>query len=260
MSHGEAGVGKDGNSVSQAGVYNFATLNSGNIVADLENGSCRLVILISGRGSNMQTIVDTIEQDALPARVCAVVSNRADAAGLPWASERGIPTHVVPHRDYATRQEFDAALADTIDAYEPDYVVLAGFMRVLTPAFVERYEGRLLNIHPSLLPAFPGLHTHQQALDEGVQWHGCTVHFVTAKLDHGPVVAQGIVPVLGEDDAESLAARLLSVEHKLYAQVVRWLAEGRVSLDENHRVHVAGVATRAFLPDGTPAISGKELS
>lgn len=229
-------------------------------MADLENGICRLVILISGRGSNMQTIIDTIEQEALPARVCAVVSNRPDAAGLPWAAERGIATHVVPHREYATRQEFDAALAETIDAYDADYVLLAGFMRVLTPTFVERYEGRLINIHPSLLPAFPGLHTHQQALAEGVQWHGCTVHFVTARLDHGPVIAQGIVPVLGDDDSDALALRLLAVEHKLYAQVVRWLAQGRVSLAENHLVRVAGVATRAFLPDGMPAVSDKELS
>lgn len=209
----------------------------------------------------MQTIVNTIEQDALPAQVCAVVSNRADAAGLEWAAERGIATHAVPHRDYATRQEFDAALAQVIDSYEPHYVLLAGFMRVLTPGFVEQYEGRLLNIHPSLLPSFPGLHTHQQALTEGVQWHGCTVHFVTAKLDHGPVVAQGIVPVLAGDDADALAARLLTVEHRLYAEVVGWLAQGRVSLDDNQTVRVAGVPTRAFLPDGTlTGVPGKELS
>ena len=209
----------------------------------------------------MQSIVNTIEHDALPAQVCAVVSNRADAAGLKWAAERGIATHAVPHRDYATRQEFDAALAQVIDSYQPHYVLLAGFMRVLTPGFVRQYEGRLLNIHPSLLPSFPGLHTHQQALTEGVQWHGCTVHFVTAKLDHGPIVAQGIVPVLAEDDADALAARLLAIEHRMYAQVVSWLAQGRVSLDENQIVRVAGVATRAFLPDGTlPGGSGKEFS
>ncbi len=198
----------------------------------------------------MQTIVNTIEQHKLPAQVCAVVSNSADAAGLAWAAERGIATHAVPHRDYATRQEFDQALAQVIDAYKPHYVLLAGFMRVLTPAFVQRYEGRLLNIHPSLLPAFPGLHTHQQALNMGVQWHGCTVHFVTAELDHGPIVAQGIVPVLADDDADALASRLLAVEHKLYAEVVCWLAQGRVSLDPNQIVRVAGVASRAFLPDG----------
>ncbi len=215
-----------------------------------QNGACRLVILISGRGSNMQTIVDTIARENLPAQVCAVVSNRADAAGLEWAADRGIETRTVPHRDYASRQDFDAALAAVIDEYQPNYVLLAGFMRVLTPGFVERYEGRLINIHPSLLPSFPGLHTHQQALVDGVQWHGCTIHFVTAKLDHGPIVAQGIVPVLETDDPDALAARLLTVEHRMYAQVVRWLAEGRVSLDDDQRVRVAGVATRAFLPDG----------
>jgi len=199
----------------------------------------------------MQTIVDTIARENLPAQVCAVISNRADAAGLEWAAARGLATHVIPHRNFDSRQDFDAALANVIDQYEPHYVLLAGFMRVLTPEFVERYEGRLINIHPSLLPAFPGLHTHQQALVDGVQWHGCTVHFVTAKLDHGPIVAQGIVPVLCADDPDSLAARLLSVEHRMYAQVVRWLAEGRVSLGENRLVRVEGVATRAFLPDGS---------
>ena len=226
-----------------------------------QNGACRLVILISGRGSNMQSIVKSIARESLDAEVCAVISNRADAAGLEWAASRGIATQVVPHREYPSRQDFDGALAQVIDAYEPHYVLLAGFMRVLTPAFVERYEGRLINIHPSLLPSFPGLHTHQQALTDGVQWHGCTVHFVTAKLDHGPIVAQGIVPVLHNDTPETLAARLLSVEHAIYVQVVRWLAEGRVSLDENQIVRVAGVATRAFLPDGSvTSTDGKEQS
>lgn len=201
----------------------------------------------------MQTIVNTIEQQSLPAHVCAVVSNRPDAAGLDWAAARGINTHAVPHRDYATRQEFDEALAAVIDQHAPDYVLLAGFMRVLTPAFVQRYEGRLLNIHPSLLPSFPGLHTHQQALSFGIQWHGCTVHFVTAQLDHGPIVAQGIVPVMAGDDPDALAERLLSVEHRVYGEVVRWLAEGRVAVDEFGTVQVEGVATRAFLPDGALA-------
>ncbi|NYT24229.1 phosphoribosylglycinamide formyltransferase [Alcaligenaceae bacterium] len=209
----------------------------------------------------MQTIVNTIEQRMLPAQVCAVIANRADAGGLEWARERGIQTDVLPHRDYAAREDFDQALAAAIDEYEPHYVLLAGFMRVLTPSFVARFEGRLLNIHPSLLPAFPGLHTHQQALAIGVQWHGCTVHFVTAQLDHGPVVAQGIVPVLAGDDADALAARLLAVEHRLYAEVVGWLAEGRVSLDDNQCVRVRDVATRAFLPDGTLMSGpGKEQS
>ena len=205
----------------------------------------------------MQTIVNTIEQRALSAQVCAVVSNRPDAAGLEWAATRGISTRAVPHRDYATRQEFDEALANVIDEYEPDYVLLAGFMRVLTPGFVQRYEGRLVNIHPSLLPSFPGLHTHQQALTFGIQWHGCTVHFVTAQLDHGPIIAQGIVPVMSEDDTDALAARLLTVEHRVYGEVVRWLAEGRVALNEFGTVQVEGVDTRAFLPDG--ALAGGEI-
>ena len=209
----------------------------------------------------MQTIVNTIEQQGLPAQVCAVVSNRADAAGLEWAQRRGIVTQVVPHRDYASRQEFDTALAEVIDQYQPHYVLLAGFMRVLTPGFVEHYEGRLINIHPSLLPSFPGLHTHQQALADGVQWHGCTVHFVTAKLDHGPILAQGVVPIMAGDDADALASRLLAVEHRIYAEVVRWLAQGRVSLDTNQIVRVQGIATRAFLPDGSLiAAPGKEHS
>lgn len=207
----------------------------------------------------MQTIVDTIEHESLKAEVCAVISNRADAAGLEWATSRGVKTHVVPHREYATRHEFDEALAEVIESYEPHYVLLAGFMRVLTPGFVERFEGRLINIHPSLLPSFPGLHTHQQALGDGVQWHGCTVHFVTATLDHGPVLAQGIVPVLADDDADTLAARLLALEHRVYAQVVRWLAEGRVSLGDDQIVRVSGISTRAFLPDGSIAgANGKE--
>ena len=207
----------------------------------------------------MQTIVDTIARESLDAQVSAVISNRASAAGLVWAAEQGLNTEAVPHADYPTRQAFDEALAEVIDRYDPDYVLLAGFMRVLTPGFVERYEGRLINIHPSLLPSFPGLHTHQQALVDGVQWHGCTVHFVTAKLDHGPIVAQGIVPVLHGDDAEALASRLLTVEHRLYAHVVRWLAEGRVSLGHDQIVRVSGVATRAFLPDGSlMGANGKE--
>jgi len=202
----------------------------------------------------MQTIVHTIAQESLSAQVCAVISNRADAAGLEWARTQGIETRALPHTDYATRQDFDQALAESIDAYQPDYILLAGFMRVLTPTFVKHYEGRLLNIHPSLLPSFPGLHSHQQALTMGIQWHGCTVHFVTAQLDHGPIVAQGVVPIIHGDTPEDLAARLLSVEHKVYAQVVQWLAEGRVSINEHGTVEVEGIATRAFLPDGAPAV------
>lgn len=182
----------------------------------------RLVILISGRGSNMQAMLEA----GLP--VAAVVSNRADAAGLQFAAARGIPTAVVEHRAYASREAFDAALAGVIDAYRPDLVVLAGFMRILTAGFVQRYAGRLLNIHPSLLPAFPGLDTHARALAAGVKVHGATVHFVTADLDHGPIVIQAAVPVLPQDDEETLAARVLAQEHRIYPQAVRWFFEGNL--------------------------------
>ncbi|WP_255457230.1 phosphoribosylglycinamide formyltransferase [Paracandidimonas lactea] len=223
----------------------------------------RFVILISGRGSNMQSIVDAVERaqlDGVGAQVCAVIANKPEAAGLAWAAQQGLPTVVVPHRQYPSREAFDSALADAIDAWQPDYVLLAGFMRVLTPGFVERFNGRLINIHPSLLPAFPGLHTHQQALAQGVQWHGCTVHFVTPVLDHGPVLAQGIVPVLAEDTPDDLAARLLRVEHSVYANVVRWLAEGRVSLDALQRVHVSGVASRSFVLTPAGVLSSEQLA
>lgn len=214
---------------------------------------CRLVVLISGRGSNMQTIVDTVRDHRLPAQVCAVVANKADAPGLDWARGRDIDARVVPHRDYASRQEFDLALARVIDEYEPHYVLLAGFMRILTPEFVTRYSGRLINIHPSLLPAFPGLHTHDRAIEAGVQWHGCTVHFVTPVLDQGPVIAQGAVPVLAGDTPQTLAARVLRIEHRLYSRTVDWLAQGRVSLDGPMRVRVRGVATRSFVLAGDGA-------
>jgi phosphoribosylglycinamide formyltransferase-1 len=207
---------------------------------------CRLVVLISGRGSNMQTIVNTVRQPGVNAQVCAVLANK-DASGLQWAAEQGIPVQAVPHRQYPSREAFDAALMQAIDVYEPDYVLLAGFMRVLTPGFVEHYNGRLINIHPSLLPAFPGLHTHQQALAMGVQWHGCTLHFVTPVLDHGPIIAQGVVPVLATDTPDDLAGRLLHVEHIMYEHVVQWLAQGRVSLDAMQRVQVRGLANRAFV-------------
>lgn len=222
--------------------------------------ACRLVVLISGRGSNMQVIINAVRSQALRAEICAVIANKADAAGLAWAREQGIPVQAVAHRDYASREAFDAALAQAIDAHQPDYVLLAGFMRVLTPGFVEHFNGKLINIHPSLLPAFPGLHTHQQALAMGVQWHGCTLHFVTPVLDHGPIIAQGIVPVLSGDTPDNLAERVLQVEHCLYANVVRWLAEGLVSLDAMQRVQVRGVASRSFVltPQGVkPSHIGK---
>jgi phosphoribosylglycinamide formyltransferase 1 len=183
-----------------------------------------VVILISGRGSNMQALIDA----GVP--VSAVISNRADAPGLAIAAARGIATRVVDHRGRATREDFEAALAGEIERFAPRLVALAGFMRVLTPGFVARYRERLLNIHPSLLPAFPGLHTHERALAAGVKVHGCTVHFVTAELDHGPIVAQAAVPVHANDDAAALAARVLAQEHVIYPRAVRWFLEGRLAL------------------------------
>ncbi|MGB6009217.1 phosphoribosylglycinamide formyltransferase [Castellaniella sp.] len=209
----------------------------------------RVAILISGRGSNMQALVDVVAADRLPVQVCAVLSNRADAAGLDWARARGLPAESLSHRDFDSRDAFDAALLARLDALAPDVILLAGFMRVLGADFVRHFNGRIINIHPSLLPAFPGLHTHQQALAQGVQWHGCTVHFVTPVLDHGPIIAQGVIPVLASDTPDGLAQRLLPVEHRVYAQVLRWLAEGRVALQEDGRVQVAGVEHRAWVGD-----------
>lgn len=194
-----------------------------------------IVILISGRGSNMESLLAAVARGELPVRVAAVISNRPDAKGLETAAAQGVPTAVVDHKAYAGREAFDAALVECIDTYSPDLVVLAGFMRILTEGFVRHYDGRLLNIHPSLLPSFPGLHTHQRALEEGVRIHGCTVHFVTPALDHGPVVVQAAVPVLDGDDEAALAARVLAQEHQVYPLAVRWFAEGRLRL-ENGRV------------------------
>ena len=195
-----------------------------------------IVILISGRGSNMQAIVEA----QLPgARIAAVIANRPDAAGLAWAAERGIATAALDHKAFASREDFDAALAAQIDAFAPDLVVLAGFMRILTPGFTQHYAGRMFNIHPSLLPAFPGLHTHQRALDAGCRLAGATVHFVTAELDHGPIVAQGVVAVADDDTADSLAAKVLRVEHQIYPQAVSWFVEGRLTL-AGQRVRVDG--------------------
>ena len=190
-----------------------------------------IVILISGGGSNMAAIVERCGVERWPARVAAVISNRADAKGLERASARGIATEVVDHRAFADREAFDSALAQHIDAHSPDLVVLAGFMRILTPGFVRRYEGRLLNIHPSLLPAFPGLHTHRRALAAGCAVHGATVHFVTAELDHGPIVMQAAVPVRAGDDESALAARVLREEHAIYPTCVRWFISGRLAIE-----------------------------
>jgi phosphoribosylglycinamide formyltransferase-1 len=185
-----------------------------------------VVVLISGRGSNMQALLEA----GVP--VSAVISNRADAEGLAIAAARGVATAVVEHRRHATREDFDAALAAEIDRHAPALVALAGFMRLLSAPFVERYRERILNIHPSLLPAFPGLHTHERALAAGVKVHGCTVHFVTAALDHGPIVAQAAVPVHADDDAAKLAARVLRQEHIIYPKAVRWFLEGKLALGD----------------------------
>ncbi len=200
----------------------------------------RLVILISGRGSNMEAILRTAAAEQWPAQIAAVISNKADAAGLSTAAEAGIPALAVEHRQYPDRDSFDEALAEAIDRYAPDLVVLAGFMRILTPGFVQRYHGRLLNIHPSLLPSFPGLATHRQALDAGVKFHGATVHFVTPELDHGPIVEQAVVPVLDGDTESALAARVLAHEHVIYPRSVRDFVEGRMWLDGDRVRRPAG--------------------
>lgn len=191
-----------------------------------------IVILISGRGSNMEAIVRAQRAQAWPARIAAVISNKPDAGGLAFAQAHGIPTAVVDNKAYASRAEFDAALQAVIDGFKPDLVVLAGFMRILTAPFVEHYAGRMLNIHPSLLPLFPGLHTHRQALAAGVKEHGATVHFVTAELDHGPAVLQARMPVLPGDTEDSLAQRLLAEEHLIYPQAVRLFVDDMLSIED----------------------------
>jgi phosphoribosylglycinamide formyltransferase-1 len=190
-----------------------------------------IVILISGRGSNMLALLAAVAAGELPLRIAAVISNRADAAGLAAARAAGVATEVVDHRAHTDRAAFDAALAARIDAFAPDLVVLAGFMRILGDDFVRHYRGRMLNIHPSLLPSFPGLDTHRRALAEGVRIHGCTVHFVTPALDHGPIIVQAAVPVVDGDDPASLAARVLAAEHRVLPLALRWWSEGRLRAD-----------------------------
>jgi phosphoribosylglycinamide formyltransferase-1 len=190
-----------------------------------------IVILISGRGSNMEAMVQACARERWPARVAAVLSNRAGAVGLEFARAQGIATEVVDHKGYASREAFDAALAGAIDRHAPDVVALAGFMRILGDAFVRRYAGRMINVHPSLLPAFAGLHTHRRALAAGCKVAGATVHLVTAELDHGPIVAQAVVPVLPGDDEPRLAARVLEREHVLYPLALRWLVHDRLRID-----------------------------
>jgi phosphoribosylglycinamide formyltransferase 1 len=194
------------------------------------------VILISGRGSNMRAIVEA----GTGLDVRAVVSSRPDASGLEWARTQGIATRVVDPKDHAAREESDRALAAVIDEHAPDVILLAGYMRILTGGFIDRYPRRIVNIHPSLLPAFPGLHTHRRALEAGAKVHGATVHVVTAALDSGPIIIQGVVPVMVGDTEEALAARVLEVEHRIYPQAVRWLVEGRIEFAGGNVVHVRG--------------------
>ena len=191
----------------------------------------RLVILISGRGSNMSAILDAVGDGRIDGEVMAVISNRTDAAGLALAADRGIATMAIDHRAYPDRDAFETALTAAIDAHAPDLIVLAGFMRILSPAFVDRYAGRMINIHPSLLPTYPGLDTHSRALADGVRIHGCTVHFVTVDVDHGPIIAQAAVPVRNDDNAKTLAARVLEAEHRTLVAAVGWYCAGRLVID-----------------------------
>ena len=202
----------------------------------------RIAILISGRGSNMEAIVQACAEQGWQAQVVAVLANRPGAAGLRFAAAHGIGTAVVDHKAYADREDFDAALAGAIDAFAPDLLLLAGFMRILGRAFVRRYEGRLLNIHPSLLPAFPGLHTHRRALAAGCKAVGATVHFVTPELDHGPIVIQGVVPVRPGDDEVALSARVLATEHMIYPLAVRWFVQGQLRVRDGLVSHTAGAS------------------
>ena len=210
-----------------------------------------IVILISGRGSNMEAIVRAAAAEAWPARIAAVVSNRADAAGLAFARDKGIATAVVDHTAFAAREAFDAELARTVEGFRPDVVALAGFMRILGPAFVQRFDGRLVNVHPSLLPAFAGLHTHRRAIEAGCKLAGASVHFVTNDLDHGPIIGQAVVPVRADDTEDALAARVLAREHLLYPQALRWLVEGALERRAGVVRHTGG-ASQLLLPDQGP--------
>ncbi|NVZ26990.1 phosphoribosylglycinamide formyltransferase [Pseudomonas gingeri] len=194
--------------------------------------TCNVVVLLSGTGSNLQALIDDVRTGGNPARIAAVISNRADAYGLQRARDAGIDTRSLDHKAFEGREAFDAALIELIDAFNPQLVVLAGFMRILSANFVRHYQGRLLNIHPSLLPKYKGLHTHQRALDAGDAEHGCSVHFVTEELDGGPLVVQAVVTVESDDSAQSLAQRVHTQEHRIYPLAVRWFAEGRLSLGD----------------------------
>ena len=199
-----------------------------------------IVILISGRGSNMEAIVRACADEGWPAQVSAVISNRADAQGLVFARAHGIATAVVDHKAFASRDAFDDELARAIDGFVPDVVVLAGFMRILTDGFVARYEGRMVNVHPSLLPAFAGLNTHRRAIEAGCKLAGATAHFVTPTLDHGPIIAQAVVPVLVGDTPEALDARVLEREHVMYPRAVGWLVRGELRVAGGVVTHTLG--------------------
>jgi phosphoribosylglycinamide formyltransferase-1 len=208
-----------------------------------------IVVLLSGSGSNLQAFIDAIEAQTLDAKIVAVISNKADAFGLQRAQQNHIPTAVLSHKDFVDRDSFDAALIEKIDPYKPDLIILAGFMRILTPAFVQHYRGKLLNIHPSLLPKYPGLHTHQRAIDAGDSHGGATVHFVTEELDGGPAILQAAVAIQNGDDGAALAKRVLTVEHRIYPQAAEWFAKGRLVL-RNNQAYLDG----ELLPPGGAAI------
>lgn len=199
-----------------------------------------IVVLISGRGSNMEAIVQACATEGWNARIAAVVSNRPEASGLAFARARGIATTVVDHQRYDSREAFDAELARVIDGFSPDVLVLGGFMRILTPGFVTHYAGRMVNVHPSLLPAFAGLHTHRRAIEAGCKAAGATVHFVTAELDHGPIIAQAVVPVLPGDTEQTLAARVLAREHLIYPRAVRWILDDLLRVEGASVRHLRG--------------------
>jgi len=199
-----------------------------------------IVILISGRGSNLQSIIDAVAEDKLPVEIRAVISNRPAAEGLKRASQAGIPTDIVDHSQFPDREAFDQALMTCIERFQPKLVVLAGFMRILTAGFVNHYQGRMLNIHPSLLPEFPGINTHRRALDSGCKQHGASIHFVTEAVDGGPVVLQAQVPVQEQDTVATLAARVLEQEHRLYPLAIRWFAEQRLQLDSSGQATLDG--------------------
>jgi phosphoribosylglycinamide formyltransferase 1 len=205
----------------------------------LSQAKKRVAVLISGRGSNMVALIEAAKDHDYPANIVCVLSNKADAPGLALAASHGIATRVIAHKNFPTREAHDAALDAALAAARPDIVCLAGYMRIMTAGFIEKWQGRMINIHPALLPAFPGLHTHERALAAGVPEHGCTVHFVTLGVDEGPVIAQAAVPVLPGDTPETLSSRVLVAEHELYPAALRLVAEGRISMTDGKVIHAS---------------------